>query len=55
MDLDGTLLKPVVDAITPAIPAQSSGSITPYRPNVMIPGHCYEIAGASWNHSAYCD
>ena len=55
MDLDGSLLKPLVNDITPSIPAQTSGSITPYRPSVMVPNHCYEIAGSKWNHSAYCD
>ena len=55
MDLDGTLLKPLVDNISPAIPAQSSGSITPYRPSVMIQDHCYEISDNLWNHSVYCD
>jgi hypothetical protein len=55
MDLDGSLLKPLVDTISPAIPPQISGSITPYRPSVMIPNHCYHISGPTWNDSVYCD
>ncbi len=55
MDLDGTLLKPLVDNISPAISAQTSGSITPYRPSVMVPSHCYHITGPVWNDTTYCD
>lgn len=39
IDLDGTLLAPAVTAL--GIPAQSKGSITPYRASVMVPNHCY--------------
>jgi hypothetical protein len=55
MDLDGSLLKPLVDTITPAITAQKSGSITPYRPSVMVPNHCYHISNSKWDNSTYCD
>lgn len=39
MDLDGSLLAPAAVAL--GLPAQPSGSITPYRSSVMIPNHCY--------------
>jgi hypothetical protein len=55
IDLDGTLLAPVVPTIKPTIPAQSKGSITPYRASLLIPNHCYNISGASWDDSIYCD
>ncbi len=48
-------MKPLVDNISPAIPTQSSGSITPYRPSLMIQDHCYEIKDNLWNDSIYCD
>lgn len=46
---------PFKNAITPAISAQSSATITPYRPSLMIPNHCYTVPNDKWNNSIYCD
>lgn len=53
MDLDGSLLAPAVSALS--LPAQSKGSITPYRPSLLIPGHCHHINDSSWDNAIYCD
>jgi hypothetical protein len=53
--LDGTLTAPIVSTITPSIGTQTSGSITPYRPSLMVPNHCHHISGPTWDNSIYCD
>lgn len=43
-------------AISPAIPAQTNAVISPYRPSLMVPGHCYTTpTGDLWDNSVYCD
>jgi hypothetical protein len=42
-------------AITPAIPSQSKAVISPYRPSLMVPNHCYHITNDLWDESVYCD
>lgn len=51
------MTQPFQSAITPAISAQSSASISPYRPSLMVPNHCYSLPSASdlWDNSVYCD
>lgn len=39
MDLDGTLLAPIATSL--GLPAQTKGSITPYRHSVTVPGKCF--------------
>lgn len=56
IDLDGTMSLPFKNAITPAIPAQSKAVISPYRPSLMVPGHCYRVTTTDlWDNSVYCD
>jgi len=51
------LTQPFQSAITPAISAQPKASISPYRPSLMVPGHCYTLPSGSdlWDNSVYCD
>jgi hypothetical protein len=53
MDLDGTLTAPIATNLS--LPAQSKGSVTPYRASLLVPDHCYNISGALWDNSIYCD
>jgi hypothetical protein len=53
--MDGSLTAPIATTITPSIGVQTSGSITPYRPSLMIPNHCHHITGSLWDDSIYCD
>ena len=47
---------PYRSVITPAIPVQSSASISPYRSSLMVPGHCYHVTTNDlWDNSVYCD
>lgn len=47
---------PFKNAISPAIPAQSKAVISPYRPSLMVPGHCYRVTtNDKWDNSVYCD
>lgn len=46
---------PFRTSITPAIATQSKAVITPYRPSLMIPSHCYRDTNNLWNNSIYCD
>lgn len=46
---------PLRAAITPAIPVQSSASISPYRSSLMVPNHCYSVPNDIWDNSVYCD
>ena len=55
VDLDGTMSLPLKQAITPAIPAQSKAVISPYRPSLMVPNHCYRVTNDLWDNSVYCD
>ena len=54
IDLDGTLTEPLRASILPAGTPQSYATITPSRPSLMIPGHCYAGDGL-WDDSIYCD
>jgi hypothetical protein len=29
--------------------------ISPYRPSLMLPGHCYRDTNNLWDNSVYCD
>lgn len=43
-------------AISPAISSQTSATISPNRPSLRVPGHCYTISGTDkWDNSVYCD
>lgn len=54
MDLDGSLTAPIAANITSLTP-QKGGSITPYRASLLVPNHCFNISGALWDNSIYCD
>jgi hypothetical protein len=49
------MTQPLKDLITPPIPDQSPVSITPFRPSLVIPDHCFEVGGATWDESIFCD
>lgn len=53
--MDGTLTNPFQSAVGIAGPQKST--LTPYRPSLMIDGHCYEEPGTDnlWNSSILCD
>lgn len=45
-------------SITPAIPAQTKATISPFRSSLMVPSHCYNsgtFAIDLWDNSVYCD
>lgn len=47
---------PLRAAISPAIPVQSSATISPKRPSLMVPNHCYSVSSNDlWDNSVYCD
>ncbi len=54
MDLDGSLTNPFRTALS--LPTQSKAVISPYRPSLMVPGHCYTLSSNDlWDNSVYCD
>lgn len=56
IDLDGTLTEPIRSDL--GIASQSSATISPYRPSLMVPNHCYATADLTtdkWDDSVYCD
>lgn len=52
MDLDGTLTKPIAKSLN--LTNQTGGSVSPYRPSLLVPNHCYNITSL-WDSSVYCD
>lgn len=53
MDLDGSLTAPIAQNLS--LGPQKGGSITPYRPSLLVPTHCHNISGALWDNAVYCD
>ena len=50
------MTQPFRAAISPAIGAQSKAVISPYRPSLMLPNHCYALSTNDlWDNSVYCD
>lgn len=47
--------KPLKDAISPAIPDQTYATISPKRPSLLVPDHCYEVTDDLWDDSVFCD
>lgn len=50
--MDGTLTAPIASSLS--ITGQAGGSVTPYRPSLLIPNHCH-IVPSLWDNSIYCD
>lgn len=48
--------EPLRAAISPSISVQSKATISPYRPSLMVPNHCYKLSSNDkWDNSVYCD
>jgi hypothetical protein len=52
IDEDGSLTRPITTTLS--LPKQA-GAVSPFRPSLLVPGHCHSILGATWNDSVYCD
>lgn len=52
MDLDGSLTAPIASSLS--LSSQTGGSITPYRPSLLVPNHCH-VLPTLWDNSIYCD